>query len=55
MLRRATDDDRYGSAFLQPEASRPTQDWIIVIIPCEEGPGKYHLYFTPDFQHYTRE
>jgi hypothetical protein len=39
MLRRATDDDHYGLAQVQPEASRPTQDWIIIIIQCEESPG----------------
>ena len=54
-MRRATKDDRKGLAFLQPETSRPTQDWIIIIIQCGEGPGIHVYILAPDFQHYTRE
>jgi hypothetical protein len=56
-VRRATEVDHRGLALLQPEASRPAQDRIIIIIIIqrEKGPGKHDLYIAPDFQHYTRE
>ena len=44
-----------GSVLIQPEASRPTQAWIIIIIQCEKGPGVHLGNFTPNFKHYTRE
>lgn len=55
MLRRATDDDHYGLAFLQHEASRPTPVRIIIIIQCGDAQAKHDDYQAPDFQHYTRE
>jgi hypothetical protein len=55
MLRRAIDDHHNGSAFWQPEASRPTQDRIIIIIQYGDAPEVHFLFLAPDFQHYTRE
>ena len=40
---------------MQPEASRPTQDWIIIIIYSGNSPGDHDIYKPIGFQHYTRE
>jgi hypothetical protein len=54
-LRRAIGDDCKGLVSLQPEASRPTQDWIGIIIYDGNHPGKHDLNKPQGFQHYTRE
>jgi hypothetical protein len=44
-----------GLVSKQPEASRPMQDWIIIIIYGGYSPGDHDIYKPIDFQHYTRE
>ena len=49
-------DDYLGLVFLQPETSRPTQDWIIsIIINNKKNLGKHKGYGPVNFQNYTRE
>jgi hypothetical protein len=54
-LRRAIGAVCKGLVSLQPEAPRPTQDWIIIIINDGNRPGKHVVYKPLGFQHYTRE
>jgi hypothetical protein len=54
-MRRAIGFDFPGLSLMQPEASRRTQDRIIIIIEGREIPG-IHSNFEPKyFEHYTRE
>jgi len=55
MVRRAIGAGCQSLVSIQPEATRPMQVWIIIIIYFGCSPGHLDYYFSADSQHYTRE